>query len=64
MYFKTLARCNMKGYILGMMVMLLLRKPFISVRWWREIDSLHGVLPSEDRCWIEFSLHKDNGKKI
>jgi len=64
MYFKTLAKCHLKEYTFGMMVMLLLRKPFISVKWWRDINELHGILDSNDKCWIEFSLHKDDGKKI
>jgi hypothetical protein len=64
MYFKTLGKCYIGDFRFGLLVIMLLRKPFISVKWWRDIDDLRGVLNDTNRCWIEFSLHTDDGKKI
>jgi len=66
MYFKTLGRATISDYTLGLLVILILRKPFVSVKWWREIDLLvgTGLGKTQPRCWIEFSLQPDDGKKI
>lgn len=65
MYFKTLARLTTKGYKFGLLVILILRKPFISIKWWRQIDEFYNTpLQPKPDCWIEFSLQKDDGKKI